>query len=259
MKLSLTNTRLLGISYLAAIPIFALIYSTIPDHFVHGNLSKESAYDEVVDRIEEAVKGDFLLYVEDWNSGGEGKYYGRGSLEKYYTTYQDIEFSIVDVSEGVISINAAFSVVSHIPTLENLDDDPEDIESRTFTYIDQMLLVPFTPGGIPQNRNLGYYALMNKDFLGPYDAGSDELAHALNTSIAAEVEEVLLLQRGVSRQGLDNFSRMLYFSAVTMTTLGYGDIAPTSSFSRFLISSQVILGIILIGLFLSSVSPRDKS
>lgn len=49
------------------------------------------------------------------------------------------------------------------------------------------------------------------------------------------------------------FIKSLYFSAVTITTLGYGDITPKSELAMIFVASEVILGIVIIGLFLSSL------
>lgn len=46
----------------------------------------------------------------------------------------------------------------------------------------------------------------------------------------------------------------LYFSVVSITTLGYGDILPNSSVAQMTASSESLLGIILIGLFLNALS-----
>lgn len=46
----------------------------------------------------------------------------------------------------------------------------------------------------------------------------------------------------------------LYFSVVSITTLGYGDILPNSSGAQFATASESILGIVLIGLFLNALS-----
>lgn len=43
----------------------------------------------------------------------------------------------------------------------------------------------------------------------------------------------------------------LYFSAVTITTLGYGDILPNSGGIRFLVMIETIAGVIILGLFVS--------
>ncbi|MEM6899710.1 MAG: potassium channel family protein [Pseudomonadota bacterium] len=63
-------------------------------------------------------------------------------------------------------------------------------------------------------------------------------------------------RKGVVRSGSGNFSRMLYFSAVTATTLGYGDIVPVTETSRNLVTCQSIMGLVLIGLFLNSLTER---
>lgn len=49
------------------------------------------------------------------------------------------------------------------------------------------------------------------------------------------------------------FVRMLYFSAVTISTLGYGDIVPISTRARAVVTLEVIWGPILLGLFLNSL------
>lgn len=46
----------------------------------------------------------------------------------------------------------------------------------------------------------------------------------------------------------------LYFSIITITTLGYGDITPIGKIAQLLAASESLFGIILIGLFLNSLS-----
>ena len=46
----------------------------------------------------------------------------------------------------------------------------------------------------------------------------------------------------------------LYFSVVTLTTLGYGDIAPSSFSGKVMVSAQTILGVVTVGLFLNSLA-----
>lgn len=42
--------------------------------------------------------------------------------------------------------------------------------------------------------------------------------------------------------GVENISEMIYFSFITLTTLGYGDIAPISMFAKIASSIEAILG-----------------
>ena len=52
------------------------------------------------------------------------------------------------------------------------------------------------------------------------------------------------------------FGRMLYFSATTMTTVGFGDIVPLTSTARALVALEPIIGWVLAGLFLNSLATR---
>ena len=51
-----------------------------------------------------------------------------------------------------------------------------------------------------------------------------------------------------------SFAQSLYFSVITITTLGYGDITPITDPARLLTAAESLIGIILIGLFLNSVA-----
>ncbi len=53
-----------------------------------------------------------------------------------------------------------------------------------------------------------------------------------------------------------NFWRMFYFSSVTITTLGYGDIVPLTNSARFFVAIETVLGIILIGVFLNLLANK---
>ena len=49
-----------------------------------------------------------------------------------------------------------------------------------------------------------------------------------------------------------SFINALYFSVVTITTLGYGDILPKSEFIQIVISIQALLGLIILGLLINA-------
>ncbi|MGL1861449.1 MAG: potassium channel family protein [Pseudodesulfovibrio sp.] len=53
-----------------------------------------------------------------------------------------------------------------------------------------------------------------------------------------------------------SYERMLYFSAVTITTLGFGDIVPISDKNRRLVTLESILGAVFIGLFLNALANK---
>lgn len=49
------------------------------------------------------------------------------------------------------------------------------------------------------------------------------------------------------------FIQSIYFSVITITTLGYGDISPVTETARILSAVEALSGIVLIGLFLNSL------
>lgn len=56
-----------------------------------------------------------------------------------------------------------------------------------------------------------------------------------------------------SSQVPGQLARMMYLSAITITTVGFGDILPLSTPARLAVASEAVLGIVLAGLFLNSL------
>jgi Ion channel len=77
----------------------------------------------------------------------------------------------------------------------------------------------------------------------------------LNNCFDSELANFLMESSGFTSSATDNCLRMLYLSAVTITTVGYGDIVPITPQARALVMLEAIVGAILIGFFLNSLSP----
>lgn len=56
-----------------------------------------------------------------------------------------------------------------------------------------------------------------------------------------------------------SFWRMLYLSAITITSVGYGDIVPISNTARMLCGLEAVLGWLIAGFFLAVVTIRPRS
>ena len=52
---------------------------------------------------------------------------------------------------------------------------------------------------------------------------------------------------------LNSFTDFTYFSFITLTTLGYGDILPTTSTARFLVFMEAIVGVFYMAIVVSSL------
>jgi hypothetical protein len=55
-----------------------------------------------------------------------------------------------------------------------------------------------------------------------------------------------------------SFWRMLYFSVVVITTVGFGDIVPMTGAARALVAVEAMIGVLLVGLFLNSIASRRE-
>jgi len=69
----------------------------------------------------------------------------------------------------------------------------------------------------------------------------------------ARAHSVLCAEQGITCSRWGDFGRMLYFSAVTITTVGYGDVVPLSGVARLLAAVEATFGIVLLALLVNSL------
>ena len=56
----------------------------------------------------------------------------------------------------------------------------------------------------------------------------------------------------------DNILTNLYYSAVTITTLGFGDVTPLNEAAAVLVVAEAVLGVVVAGLFINQVALRKQ-
>lgn len=99
--------------------------------------------------------------------------------------------------------------------------------------------------------------LFEKDYC--YYPLSFYFTNIIENSISFLDESPIVLKgvaNGSFKYPLWNF---LYFSAVTITTLGYGDILPNSTLVRVLVMFETIFGVLIIGIFASCLFWNKKN
>jgi len=74
------------------------------------------------------------------------------------------------------------------------------------------------------------------------------------STLTGEIVNLSDARRGFPTKVDGQFVRMLYLSATTITTLGFGDIVPLTTPARLAISVEAVTGILLMGRFLNAVA-----
>ncbi len=82
------------------------------------------------------------------------------------------------------------------------------------------------------------------------------LSFAMSYMLLTDLDPGALLELGVSFAGVgsDLSSRattIIYFSFVTLTTLGYGDITPVGEMARMLVSAEAVIGQLFVAIFIA--------
>jgi hypothetical protein len=99
------------------------------------------------------------------------------------------------------------------------------------------------------------------DMLGCLLPGDGEFSGAflrVPMSLSEQMRDFAVAVRGFPSRIPGQFWRMVYFSAITITTLGFGDIVPLTTAARLVVSAESVLGIVLAGLFLNALASEGK-
>jgi hypothetical protein len=246
--------------YLSLIPIFAVVYSYLPKHFYHSTIQLESSMDqetkgltrelshvfydqfEAQDKTHERLGGWDGVQVRAWWVRPE-------RFENLEIDNNEASFSITvkawnDKTFVTIPLVVKFDVrmesgLSFPPNREEEEDKRLTIQGLPVNgeFADEQFQLELGRALFPESpkRSTSLYMLIPLHLM-------DELRHFSGVT------------KGMGSEVSGNFVRMLYLSAATITTLGYGDIVPITTVSRLLVSVESILGIVLIGLFLNALS-----
>lgn len=275
--------------YIASLFLFAAAYSANSEDFHHSTIPYERGFGLQSDELVEYLKAEFKSAMTEINSypkcieikkyvpdSVEILWWGAGDMERISSTnnymelfsfhlYYYVEINGVEKREtSKITLNG----ISHLqsgefngtlifPVLES-----ENSKCFTGDSITGQVLANSTNWDKPFPRYASLINLASKE----YQEGIPKDGMKFGSVMLLSSEDRKII-RGYYRLYVDgnpsamdnifeNYMRMLYLSAVTITTLGYGDIVPTSLFNRFLVGLEAFVGVVIAGLFLTSLSKR---
>jgi hypothetical protein len=260
-----------AIVYLLCIPAFALVYDNLPNHFYHSTIKYEQILnkdeEEILDEIRKTVIATFVQV-----HGHDDQ-----DFDKWTIRIESLEVWSLKVEGN--QVRFSFSVPLALQE-DKFNDHP--FPAELFNAEADFPLI-YTP--IARSEDQTYYGTFEKLLTVRALTGSSaSMDEALRSGVIKTVfpfESDWITSRGQPiislhqalldhlfdySKGLNgfpsslsgNYWRMLYLSAVTITTLGYGDIVPITNKSRILISLESILGVVLIGLFLNALAYERK-
>lgn len=234
--------------YLLMIPAFAFIYVSTADLFFQTSATHETSY-----LANKFFVGEAAAFAAGSITVNEALTDFKKQPEGAAPTAQDVTVSGSDilVTLALFSPKAKGSLPVQVAIpMAQVPSNP--------TLINGYIHVPYSLRSLTGV----VIALSADDGYALFQEYSTTTSHpylAFGPNHFKSLREMIAASEGLVGGLPDQFSRMLYFSAVTATTLGFGDIAPVNVLSRTLVTLEAVLGVVFAGLFLNAIARRRVS
>jgi hypothetical protein len=254
---------LYALVYLALIPSFAaLYYFALPRDFYHSTAQFEygpmsRASDRILDGLQQAILNG-LGTEKAKNTCGQWQI-DRDHVRPYALQIDgnDVVFSLRVIARQLTGQNGR--VEEHIPIQISFALHPmiRSWPPKSKVPVDQFEIHgPQQPYKSAFKGDLGSEELLGCVFpagrvIPAFPAG---MVIRVPSTLTEDIIKFSNAKRGFPSQVDGQFVRMLYLSATTITTLGFGDIVPLTTPARLAISIEAVIGIVMMGLFLNAVS-----
>jgi hypothetical protein len=252
---------LYGVVYLALIPAFASMYQLMPGAFYHSTVHLEPTFraeqQAISAELEKSII-DSLAYLRK-----------KAEDPRAIWRLEDEELTVHDLTatpDGMVRFSLSGtlygprnSVMVRGLSIELSPWQKEPYTSRNASFA----MLPACYADYKDNAydpDVGDLLPYRRDL-------SDDGARAfiittpgcgglltVSRTLLRRLQGYSLASRGLAGYSPRSFGRMLYLSAVTLTTTGFGDIVPLTEKARTLVTSEAILGVILVGLFLNALA-----
>jgi Ion channel len=251
---------LYGLLYLGAIFAFAAAYYRMPGQFYHSTIEREASMREDAATIIHDLSRS-MIEIYKGNNNGSAAF----RSEDWVANVEDLKLLSVVCKDRVFRFTVAFLAA---PSSENPKDDHLSRLNGELRVINAILEVRLVNPRRDSDTNLNEdYPVIEAILFNPPMA-ERKWKWLIEHRLDRNPKSGLLLGLGTLRQmaayanAIDGFPgrasssfwRMFYLSAVTITTLGYGDIVPITTTARILVATEAIVGTVIIGLYLWSLT-----
>ena len=251
-----------ALAYLFCIPFFAFIYWILPYHFYHSTVRYESVLNSDADEILEGIRNAIIdEFKRCYGSliATEGNWSLNISNIKVYSLKPETDktrFSIRLELWGIKNLKGVQYIIPLDLYIENrisfASFEPND--KRWIVYKRPQIQ---NPNNLPISLRFIFPHKLNESSI-PATATNETIWFPIPKPLNEKIIAFSHTVKGFPVKASGSYARMFYFSVVTITTLGYGDIVPITNMARIIVATESILGIVLIGLFLNSLSKEHR-
>lgn len=257
-----------GLLYLSAIPVFAIIYTLMPQDFYHSTVKYEptlnSDADKVLMSLRDAVVSDYqvvrgtsVLEAQGWVGDVRDLRFGDLQPDVHWIGFR-VYYDLTRGSPQAQVTNASVDFRMDMPGAAIREFLPSgDVEYRQVTVVPPTG-VNGSPG--PAGSALPFPVLGAADLffaksrLGQAAPGVLALPQPVDDAMVGFWRAAQGSPSAVSNE----FVRFLYLSAMTVTTVGYGDIVPLTDRARAATALEAVYGVVVAGIFLASLATQAK-
>lgn len=229
------------------IPVFAVVYVLAAGSFYQTSATHEPSYLDNEFTVEQAVAQGASRNV----SGEANRNKCRTCVSLITADGLGISATGTDllVTIGFPTETNTGDVTVQVDIPENNLPSPYDTAAGGFVYLPYSTIsTANTVAGEASSGSLQLFEQYTNSKLNP--------DMPITSAEMASVQQLADAAQGTVGGLSDQFWRMLYFSAVSATTLGFGDIVPVTTVSRSLVTLEAVLGVVFIGLFLNALARR---
>jgi len=241
--------------YVALVPVYAVVYCLFSDHFYHPYAKHEPQVREEW----------FILRERLTTCLRESVRSNPFTLKGASIALQDLTIAHIEPAPHSTTVHLSCNIVR------------EEMRGKGEPPFRFRLALEFAPDGaypIGAKEGRARYRLLPRlvkdvsfgvpddvlaQLLGREAKAKTRMAFALIFVDEDTLQRMRSLQaafRGLPHAVPGGLSRMLYFSAVTITTVGFGDIVPLTTTTRILVASESVIGIVTLGVFVGTLLTR---
>jgi Ion channel len=247
--------------YIASVFFFAIIYTIFPKGFYHAT----SQYEQNLKIDKEYIEKELTSLIKSRLKNRPNPFW-LDKDNKDYILYKSIDFKSVKVNTfSIDSSGFNFKVYVWRGAMLGLYDKNRTKWKPSVTVKDweASLVNAKTEDNY---KSSGRYISLQYENTGVLDRifvnhnwfkSNDSRSHIyISSNLRRKIDNFRDALDGFPQKSTGDFERMFYLSAVTITTLGYGDIVPITPITRILIWIEATSGVFIVGLFFNSLASQ---